>query len=70
MSVQTHTTDNSARVVVETREDRLDPRRADVLFRKRRAEGQHIHPAWLIGSFVAVSATVVALMSLVPGGTI
>lgn len=47
----------------------IDPaRRPDVLLRKRRPEGEQVSPWWFIGAFVLVSGTVVALMSLVPGG--
>lgn len=46
-----------------------DPaRRPDVLLRKRRAEGEHVSPWWLIGAFVLVSAAAVVLLSLMPGG--
>lgn len=49
--------------------DALDPaRRKDVLLRRRREEGHEVNAWWLIGAFVAISATVVALMSLMPGG--
>lgn len=49
--------------------DAIDPaRRPDVLLRKRRPEGEQVSPWWLIGAFVLVSGTVVALMTLVPGG--
>lgn len=51
------------------REIDFDPaRRADVLFRVRREEGQQVSAWWLIGAFVAVSGAVIALLSLVPGG--
>lgn len=47
----------------------VDPaRRADVLLRKRREEGHEVSAWWFIGAFVVVSGTVVALMSLIPGG--
>ncbi|GAA2006203.1 UDP-N-acetylmuramyl pentapeptide phosphotransferase [Microbacterium ulmi] len=46
-----------------------DPaRRPDVLLRKRRPEGEQVSPWWFIGAFVVVSATVVVLLSLIPGG--
>lgn len=46
-----------------------DPsRRPDVLFRVRRDEGHEVSAWWLVGAFVAVSAGVIALLSLVPGG--
>jgi hypothetical protein len=46
-----------------------DPsRRPDVLFRVRRDEGHEVSAWWLVGAFVAVSAAVIALLSLVPGG--
>ncbi len=49
--------------------DAIDPaRRQDVLLRVRREEGHGVSPWWLIGAFVVVSGTVVALMSLIPGG--
>ena len=47
----------------------MDPaRRPDVFFRVRRDEGHQISAWWMIGAFVLVSAGVIALMSLVPGG--
>lgn len=50
--------------------DAFDPsRRTDVLLRKRREDGHEVSAWWLIGAFVAVSGTVVALMSLIPGGS-
>lgn len=49
--------------------DAIDPaRRKDVLLRVRREEGHEVSAWWLFGAFVAVSGTVVALMSLIPGG--
>lgn len=49
--------------------DAIDPaRRQDVLLRVRRDEGHEVNAWWLIGAFVVVSGTVVALMSLIPGG--
>ena len=49
--------------------DAVDPaRRPDVLLRKRRDDGHEISVWWLIGAFVLVSATVIALLSFVPGG--
>lgn len=49
----------------------VDPaRRQDVLLRVRREEGDEVSAWWFVGAFVAVSAVVVALMSLVPGGGI
>ena len=46
-----------------------DPaRRPDVFFRVRRDEGHQVSAWWMIGAFVLVSAGVIALMSLVPGG--
>lgn len=51
--------------------DAVDPaRRQDVLLRRRREDGYEINAWWLIGAFVVVSGTVVALMSMVPGGSI
>ncbi|MFI8593613.1 UDP-N-acetylmuramyl pentapeptide phosphotransferase [Microbacterium sp. NPDC078428] len=47
----------------------VDPaRREDVLLRVRREEGHEVSPWWLVGAFVFVAGTVVALMSLIPGG--
>lgn len=44
-----------------------DPaRRADVLFRVRRAEGHELSSWWMIGAFVGTSALVIALLSWVP----
>lgn len=49
--------------------DAADPaRRSDVLFRVRREKGQEISSWWMVGAFVGVSAVVIALLSLVPGG--
>ncbi|MFT4220844.1 MAG: UDP-N-acetylmuramyl pentapeptide phosphotransferase [Microbacterium sp.] len=49
--------------------DATDPaRRADVLFRVRREQGHEISSWWMVGAFFIVSAAVIALMSLVPGG--
>ena len=49
--------------------DALDPaRRQDVMLRRRREDGHEVNAWWLIGAFVVVSATVVTLMSLMPGG--
>ena len=42
-------------------------RRPDVLFRVRREEGHEISAWWMIGAFVLFSATVVFLLSGVPG---
>lgn len=45
-----------------------DPaRRADVLFRVRRAEGHELSSWWMIGAFVVTSGLVIALLSWVPG---
>lgn len=50
--------------------DAIDPaRRKDVLLRVRRDEGHEVSAWWLVGAFVVVSGTVVALMSLIPGGS-
>ncbi|HPT94908.1 MAG TPA: UDP-N-acetylmuramyl pentapeptide phosphotransferase [Microbacteriaceae bacterium] len=50
-------------------ENAMDPaRRPDVLFRVRRDAGQMRSAWWSIGAFVLVSGSIVALMSLVPGG--
>lgn len=49
--------------------DATDPaRRPDVLLRKRLDDDHQISAWWMIGAFVAVSAAVIALLSLVPGG--
>lgn len=46
----------------------VDPaRRADVLFRVRRAEGHEISAWWMIGAFLATSGLVILLLSGVPG---
>ncbi|MBT2485277.1 MULTISPECIES: hypothetical protein [unclassified Microbacterium] len=46
----------------------VDPaRRADVLFRVRRAEGHEISAWWMIGAFLATSGLVIVLLSGVPG---
>lgn len=46
----------------------VDPaRRADVLFRVRRAEGHEISAWWMIGAFFATSGLVIVLLSGVPG---
>lgn len=45
----------------------IDPaRRADVLFRVRRAEGHEISSWWMIGAFVLTSGLVIAALSWVP----
>lgn len=45
----------------------VDPaRRADVLFRKRRPEGQEVSVWWMVGAFVVSSGVVIALLSWVP----
>lgn len=50
--------------------DAFDPsRRQDVLLRRRREDGHEISAWWMVGAFVVVSGTVVALMSLIPGGS-
>ncbi|MEV7631408.1 hypothetical protein AB0N64_03255 [Microbacterium sp. NPDC089318] len=47
----------------------FDPaRRADVLFRVRRADGHELSSWWFIGAFLATSSIVIALLSWVPGG--
>jgi hypothetical protein len=54
---------------LEVMRNAQDPaRRPDVFFRVRRDEGHQISAWWMIGAFVLVSAGVIALMSLVPGG--
>ncbi len=46
----------------------MDPaRRADVLFRVRRAEGHEPSVWWMIGAFVITSGLVILLLSGVPG---
>ena len=46
---------------------KVDPaRRADVLFRKRRAEGHELSSWWMIGAFLGTSALVIVLLSWVP----
>ncbi|WP_149084800.1 MULTISPECIES: hypothetical protein [Microbacterium] len=46
----------------------VDPaRRADVLFRVRRAEGHEVSAWWMIGAFLATSGLVILLLSGVPG---
>lgn len=46
----------------------MDPsRRADVLFRVRRAEGHELSSWWMIGAFVVTSGLVILLLSGVPG---
>jgi len=50
--------------------DAVDPaRRKDVLLRRRRADGHEPSAWWMIGAFLVVSGGVVALMSLIPGGS-
>lgn len=45
----------------------VDPaRRADVLFRKRRAEGHELSSWWMVGAFLVTSGLVIALLSWVP----
>jgi hypothetical protein len=66
MAVQSTGPQTGAQAVVQ---DALDPaRRPDVFFRVRRDEGHQVSAWWMIGAFVVVSAGVIALMSLVPGG--
>ena len=49
--------------------DASDPaRRPDVFFRVRRPEGHQPSVWWSIGAFILVSGTVIALLSLIPGG--
>lgn len=46
---------------------KVDPaRRADVLFRVRRPEGQEPSAWWMIGAFLVTSGLVIALLSWVP----
>ncbi|MDC7804915.1 MULTISPECIES: hypothetical protein [Microbacterium] len=45
----------------------VDPaRRPDVLLRRRMPEGHQVSAWWMIGAFVAVSVSVVALLNLFP----
>jgi hypothetical protein len=47
----------------------VDPaRRPDVLFRKRRAEGEVLSAWWMIGAFVVVSGVAILLFRFIPGG--
>jgi hypothetical protein len=53
---------------VPTAQPVVDPaRRADVLFRVRRAEGHEVSSWWMIGAFLATSGLVILLLSGVPG---
>ncbi|QLD10616.1 UDP-N-acetylmuramyl pentapeptide phosphotransferase [Microbacterium oleivorans] len=46
----------------------MDPaRRPDVLLRRRHPEGYQVSAWWMIGAFVAVSVSVVALVNMFPG---
>ncbi len=46
----------------------LDPsRRPDVLLRRRKPNDYEVNPWWHIGSFLAISITVVGLMNFFPG---
>jgi hypothetical protein len=46
----------------------IDPaRRPDVLLRRRHPEGHQMSAWWMIGAFLAVSVTVVALVNMFPG---
>lgn len=57
----------AATPVVPAAQPVVDPaRRADVLFRKRRAEGQEMSAWWMIGAFLATSGLVIILLSGVP----
>lgn len=45
----------------------MDPaRRPDVLLRRRYPEGHQISAWWMVGAFVAVSLSVVALVNVFP----
>jgi hypothetical protein len=47
----------------------VDPaRRPDVLLRRRTPDNHQVSAWWMIGGFLAVTATIVALMGLIPGG--
>ena len=66
MAAQSTGPQTGAHAVVQNATD--PARRPDVFFRVRRDEGHQVSVWWMIGSFVIVSAGVIALMSLVPGG--
>jgi hypothetical protein len=66
MVVQSTGPQTGAQLVVRNAQD--PARRPDVFFRVRRDEGHQVSAWWMIGAFVVVSAGVIALMSLVPGG--
>lgn len=66
MAAQSTGPQTGAIMVVQNAQD--PARRPDVFFRVRRDEGHHLSAWWMIGAFVIVSAGVIALMSLVPGG--
>jgi len=47
----------------------IDPaRRPDVLFRKRKEEGEQVSSWWMIGAFLAVSGVAILLFRFIPGG--
>lgn len=47
----------------------VDPaRRPDVLFRKRKEDGEVVSAWWMIGAFVAVSGVAILLFRFIPGG--
>jgi len=47
----------------------VDPaRRPDVLFRKRKADGEVVSSWWMIGAFVVVSGVAILLFRFIPGG--
>ena len=47
----------------------IDPaRRPDVLFRKRKEDGEVVSAWWMIGAFVVVSGVAILLFRFIPGG--
>lgn len=63
-----HTTGPQTGAILVVKDAQDPARRPDVFFRVRRDEGHQVSVWWMIGAFVVVSAGVIALMSLVPGG--
>jgi len=61
--------DALARTGVHPKVVETDPaRRPDVLFRKRKADGEVVSSWWMIGAFVAVSGVAILLFRFIPGG--